>query len=144
MSATLPARSETTKAKTSVATCPPSEGRTTHDKPVGRSCLRDELEQSGVPKKVFAFAVLARDDEAQFSKMVAGTRPFDVDDLERLPREQLVGFLRRYCHALGLTTPRERDLAELSDDLLTQIDRVAQLVKLLRVRKPAAVKAELR
>lgn len=144
MAQTVAATAAATKALNVGAPCPPTEPATSPANSVARPCLQTEVDRSGLPRKAIAQDVLGRNDESQFSKMVSGGRPFDLDDLDRLPRPVLVAFVKRYCAALGLTVPRELELAEVTDDLLTHIERLFQIAKLARVGKATAAKAHLR
>lgn len=123
----------TSEAKTLVTSC--HRG--------ARENLQAVVDTSGIPRKALA-ADVCDGDEPLFSKKLAGTpgRPFDLDDLDRLPRAVRVAWLQRMCAAAGLTVPRELDLPELTEQLLAHIDEVATLAKLARVvGKAGTVKA---
>lgn len=101
-----------------------------------RACLQTVLEKNGqLPRKAVAQDVLGRDDEPQFSKMVGGTRPFDLDALDRVPRELLVAWVKEYGRELGLVV-REMDLPELTERVLLLVDELALVSRLVRVRRP--------
>ncbi|HYE88565.1 MAG TPA: hypothetical protein VEA16_19520 [Vicinamibacterales bacterium] len=99
-----------------------------------RRCFQDAVAANShvITQKAVGQDVLGRDDEAQFSKMLGGTRPFDLDALDRVPRTVLVDWLRRYGREHGLVV-REMDLPELTEQLLTAVDTAASLAKLARV-----------
>lgn len=121
---------------------------TTSDKSVVGSChrgaraaMQTEIEQSGVPRKVLAGEV-ANGDESLFSKMVGGTRPFDLNALDALPRPLVVAWLKRYGAQIGVKVA-DIEPAELTERLLTLVDELASVARLSRiVGKP--VKATLR
>jgi hypothetical protein len=143
MPQTVAAAVQATKAQSDVAGCQVPETVTTRDKSVARRCLQQVIAESGIAQKALAIDVLGRDDEPMFSKMVGGTRPFDINDLCALPRPVLVAWVKRFCREMGLTEPRELELAELTDDLLTQIERLFSIAKLARLGKARQMKARL-
>lgn len=113
--------------------------------PVARPCLHDAVNQSGVARKVLATDICGGDEPLLSKKMAGGPtgRPFDLDDLDRLPREVLVDWLKRMCAASGLTPPRELELHEISERILIQADAIVTLIRLARVCTRQA-KASLR
>lgn len=113
--------------------------------PVARPCLHDAVNQSGVARKVLACEICGGDEPLLSKKMAGGPtgRPFDLDDLDRLPREVLIDWLKRMCVASGLTPPRELELHEISERILNQADAIVTLIRLARV-STRQVKAGLR
>lgn len=110
-----------------------------------REALQTVIDRSDIPRKSMA-ADVCDGDEQMFSKKVAGVpgRPFDLDDIDRLPRAVLVAWLQRRCAAAGLTAPREMELPELTEQLLSRVDEIASLARLARVVTGKPVKAGLR
>ena len=82
---------------------------------------------------------------AQFSKVTNA----DVDRqglhkvLDALPQEIFVDFMTRYGKSRGLKV-REQDTAELTEEFMAAVDRLIALGRLLRVKRPKAVKAGMR
>lgn len=117
---------------------------TTRDNSQARSCLRDEINESGVPRKAFADLV-ASGDESLFSKMVAGGRPFDLADFDNLPRELRVKWMQRYGREVLGVQVREMEPAELNAELLALVERIAAVHRLAQsVGKPQPAKASMR
>lgn len=117
---------------------------TTPDNSGARRCLVDEINQSGVPRKVFADAI-ANGDESLFSKMVGGSRPFDLDDFDNLPRETRMKWMKRYGREVIGAQVRDLDVAELNEELLALVDRIATVRRLTEiVGKPHTAKAGAR
>lgn len=115
-------------------------------RPGSRENLVAVIDMSGIQRKAIARDV-CHGDESMLSKKLAGVpgRPFDLDDIDKLPRAVMVPWLQRMCALNGLTVPRELDLPELTEQLLSRIDEIASLAKLSRVVAGGAnVKARLR
>lgn len=116
---------------------------TTRDNSEARRCLQDEFDQSGVPRKALADYV-ANGDESLFSKMVNGARPFDISELDKLPRERVIGWMKRYGREVVGAQVRDLEHAELTEELHALVDRIVVVSQMARrVGKPQQLKAEL-
>lgn len=131
-----------------------SDGRpggavTSSDKPDVRTChrgartaLQAEIETSGVPRKVLAGEV-ANGDESLFSKMVGGTRPFDLGALDLLPRPLVVAWLKRYGAQVGVKVT-DVEPAEVTERLLALVDELGTVARLAKILSGKPAKASLR
>lgn len=97
-----------------------------------RACMQTTLDATETPRKAIAQEVLGRDDEPQFSKMVGGTRPFDLDALDKLPRPVIVAWLQRYGQQLGVKVT-DMEPGEITEQLLALVDQLATVAKLAKV-----------
>jgi hypothetical protein len=111
----------TTEANSLVRSCPSS-----------RQTMQQVLDTSSTPRKAIAAEVLGRDDESQFSKMVGGTRPFDLDHLDRMPRAERVDFLIRRCELEGLEV-RDPDIVQVAYEVVDLFDQIAAAARRMRL-----------
>lgn len=96
-------------------------------KSLARDCLREEVETSGLKKGALAQDV-CDGEETTFSKMLAGTRPFDVGLLDALPYPVRIAWLKRYAQENGLHV-REVDLLEQAEQLIAQFRLIERAVQ---------------
>jgi hypothetical protein len=101
-----------------------------------RAVLQDVIDTSETPRKAIAYAVLERDDEPQFSKMVGGTRPFDLDHIDKLPRPMRIEWLRQRAHAEGLEV-RDPDVVAAAYQMLAIVEQLVHAARLMRLPERA-------
>lgn len=119
--------------------------RASHGNSIALACLNAEIDgfQRRMPRK--ALAAECDKSEQTFSKMTAGTQAFGITDLERLPRDLQVAWMKSYGKELGLTV-RDIDPGEVHEQLYALVDQLATVARLGRIvatGKHATVKAEL-
>lgn len=97
-----------------------------------RQILQAVLDRSELPRKAIAADVLGRDDEPQFSKMVGGVRPWDLDHIDTLPRPVRIEWLRKRCEAEGLEV-RDPDVLEAACRLMEAFEQFTAAMKVMRL-----------
>lgn len=98
--------------------------------------MQDVIDTADTPRKAIAYAVLDRDDEPQFSKMVGGTRPFDLDHIDTLPRPIRIEWLRRRAEAEGLEV-RDPDVVTAAYQVLGLVEQLVHAARLMRLPERA-------
>lgn len=101
-----------------------------------RELMNLVIDMSEMPPKAIGYAVLQRDDEAQWSKMRSGVRPFDLDHLDTLPRAVRVEWLRRRAEADGLEV-RDPDVVTAAYQFLGLVDQLVNAARLMRLPERA-------
>jgi len=100
-------------------------------RPTARGVMQLVIDIDPAARKAIAIDVLGRDDQPQFSKMVGGTRPFDLDHLDALPRDLRVEWLKRYAEADGLQV-RDLDVIDIAHSLVDAFAQVAHIARLFQ------------
>lgn len=108
---------------------------------LARPSLQGVVDRSAIAQKVLAQSV-CNGDEPMLSKKLAGGRPFDLDDLDNLPRGILVEWLKVFGARIGVRVT-DLDPGEVTERLLELIAEVARQADLARVTTKA-IKAQLK
>lgn len=110
---------------------------------VARGILRDVIDEALEGRQGFA-QLVTNGDESLLSKKLNGVggRDFGLGDLERLPRDRQVQWLKRYGKLLGVKVT-DIDHAEIAEEVMAMVERLSAMAKLWQVTRPTPVKAAL-
>lgn len=141
-SSTVVGAAKATHGKTFASGFDADGARESQSKSVAMGCLVAEIDAHPLPRK--ALADECEKTESTFSKMTAGTQAFGLEDFGRLPRDLQVKWMQRYGREFLGVTVREIEPAELNEELLALVDRIATVRRMTaQVGRPKAAKAEL-
>lgn len=98
---------------------------------LARSCMAAVLDESGQPRKAFAYD--CGQDETQFSKGLSGAQAFDIGHLDSMPPAIALAWVQRYAEAKFGARVLMPQPEELFQKLLNEVTDLTNQVRALHV-----------